>query len=96
MHVSIDEPRNTGGDILRRLFEPEKADLSSEVARYLLSIDFSAADRERMDALSEKSQSGDLSAEEREELDDYVRIGHLLALVQSKARKSLGHHRAAS
>ena len=96
MHVSIDERRNSGGDILRRLFEPEKADLSSEVARYLLSIDFSAADRERMDALSEKSQSGDLSAEEREELDDYVRIGHLLALVQSKARKSLSLQRAAS
>jgi hypothetical protein len=96
MHVTLDQRQNTGGDILRRLFEPEKADLSPEVAGYLLSVDFSAADRERMEALAEKSQAGELLPEEREELDDYVRIGHLLALVQSKARKSLAQHRAAS
>jgi hypothetical protein len=96
MHVSIEEQRNTGGDILRRLFEPDKADLSPEVARYLLSLDFSLPDRERMEALAEKSQAGELLPEEREELDEYVRIGHFLALVQSKARKSLGQQRAAS
>jgi hypothetical protein len=96
MHVTIDQRQNTGGDILRRLFEPEKADLSPEVAGYLLSVDFSSADRDRMETLAEKSQAGELLPEEREELDDYVRIGHLLALVQSKARKSLAQHRAAS
>jgi hypothetical protein len=96
MQVSTDDRRNASGDILRRLFEPDKADLSPEVARYLLGVEFSTADRERMDALAEKSQAGELSDEERDELDDYVRIGHLLAIVQSKARKSLAPHRAAS
>jgi hypothetical protein len=96
MHVSIDERRNGGAEILRRLFEPDKADLSPEVARYLLGVEFSAADCERMNALAEKAQAGELLSDEREELNDYVRIGHLLALVQSKARKSLAPHRAAS
>ncbi|MEX2142756.1 MAG: hypothetical protein WD894_26105 [Pirellulales bacterium] len=96
MHVSIEERRNTGGDILRRLFEPEKGNLSPEVARFLLSIDFSAADRARMELLAEKSQAGELLSDEREELNDYVRIGHLVALIQSKARKSLNQNGAAT
>ena len=96
MHVSTDERRNIGGEILRRLFEPDKGDLPADVAHYLLRIDFSAADHERMDTLAEKSQAGELLPGDREELDEYVRIGHLLALIQSKARKSLHQNGAAS
>jgi hypothetical protein len=95
MHVSIDPHRNTSGDILNRLLEPESGSLSTEAARYLLSIDFPEADRERMDTLAEKSQAGELLADERDELEEYVRIGHLLALIQSKARQSLALQRAA-
>ena len=47
-----------------------------------------------MTELAERNQGGDLSAEEREELDSYVRSGHLLALLHSKARKSLKRRRA--
>jgi hypothetical protein len=96
MHVSVDPERNTGGDILHRLLEPENANLSAEAARYLLSIDFPEADRERMDVLAEKSQSGELLGDERDELEEYVRIGHVLALIHSKARKSLAQLCAAS
>ena len=96
MHVSIDPERNTGGDILHRLLEPEDGSLSPEAARYLLSIDFPEADRERMDILAEKSQAGELFSDERDELEEYVRIGHMVALIQSKARKSLAEHRAGS
>ena len=96
MHVSIDPERNTGGDILHRLLEPENGNLSPEAARYLLSIDFPEADRERMDILADKSQAGEMLADERDELEEYVRIGHMLALIHSRARKSLAQHRAAS
>jgi hypothetical protein len=96
MQNSIDPERNTGGDILHRLVEPENGNLSPEAARYLVSIDFPQADRERMEVLAEKSQAGELLSDEREELEAYVRIGHMLALIQSKSRKSLAQGRAAS
>jgi hypothetical protein len=35
------------------------------------------------------NREGRLSAEEQEELDNYVRVGDLLAILQSKARKLL-------
>jgi hypothetical protein len=95
MHVTIDPERNTGGDILYRLLEPETGNLTPEAARYLLSIDFPQADRDRMALLAEKSQAGALLADERDELEEYVHIGHMLALIQSKARKAIaqGHSR---
>jgi hypothetical protein len=65
------------------LLEPEDGNLSPEAARYLLSFDFPSADRDRMDTLAEKSQAGELLAGERDELEEYVRIGHMLALIQS-------------
>jgi hypothetical protein len=42
-----------------------------------------------MRELAERNQEGQLSTEEREELDDFVKIGDLLAILQSKARKLL-------
>lgn len=42
-----------------------------------------------MDELSEKAQQGALTAAERVELDSYVRVGNLLGLMQSKARRRL-------
>ena len=43
--------------------------------------------------LAERNQEGSLSSEEQEELQNYVKAGHLLALLHSKARKSLKHRR---
>ena len=40
-------------------------------------------------SLAERNQEGALAAEEREELQNYVKAGHLLALLHSKARRSL-------
>jgi hypothetical protein len=80
---------NTETAILSRLIDPDKTNLSPEAARYILSMDFRSDDRRKMQELSEKAQKGTLDADEQAELDNYVRVGHLLALMQSKARKSL-------
>jgi hypothetical protein len=40
-------------------------------------------------SLPERNQEGRLTSEEREELESYVKAGHLLALLHSKARRSL-------
>jgi hypothetical protein len=42
-----------------------------------------------MEELAEKNQAGSISPSEREELFSYVKAGHLLAILQSKARKAL-------
>ena len=64
-------------------------DLTPGGTEYLLSIRFPEADLARMNELSEKAQQGVLAHGEQEELDSYINVGNLLALMQSKARRRL-------
>ena len=82
-------PINSEAAILTRVLEPEVDDLSTEAARYLLRLNFRADDLKRMDELAAKSRDGALKFEERAEVENYEHVGHLLALMQSKARRSL-------
>ena len=83
------------GAIWTRIVQADSGDLPHEAAQTLLQLDFSKADRQRMDALAAKSSAGTLTAPEREEAENYNRVAHLLALLQSKARLALrnGKHR---
>jgi hypothetical protein len=63
--------------------------MSPALARYVLTLGFGPEDQARMADLAERNQDGRLSAAEREELSSYVRAGHVLALLQSKARRTL-------
>jgi hypothetical protein len=76
--------------IFGRLIRAEHGDLSRPLARYLLTLGFEEADQARMSDLAARNQEGRLSPEEKEELMNYVKAGHLLAVLHSKARKSLG------
>ena len=82
-------PVDSDAAILSRLIEPEVENLSPEVARYLLSLDFCRSDRDRMHELAAKAREGTLTPAEQHEAESYERIGHLVALWRSKARKSL-------
>jgi hypothetical protein len=75
--------------ILNRLIQPERNNLPATAARAFLKIDFDEGDRRRMRELSQKAQEGSLSAAEQTEIDSYERVGHLLDLLHSKARRSL-------
>src|SRR5262245_62080934 len=77
-----------------RLLEPVKADLSPEAARYILNLQFPQSDVERMQALAEKAREGSLTLEEHIEMDNYERVGQVLSLMKSKARRSLKKTRA--
>jgi uncharacterized protein YnzC (UPF0291/DUF896 family) len=85
---------NTETAIWERVIDPNEDDLSPEAARFLLRLDFGEPDHARMQELAEKSNDGTLTEDERLELQNYVRIGNVLALIQSKARLSLRHARA--
>jgi hypothetical protein len=75
--------------IFGRILTNGQAEMSSELAEYVLTLGFSEGDQARMKDLAERNQDGALSPEEQEELMSFVRAGHLLALLHSKARKSL-------
>jgi hypothetical protein len=76
---------NTEAAILARLIQANES-MNREVAEYLLSIDFGSRDMERMNFLSDLAQKGNLSPSESAELDSYLHVGNLLAIMQSKAR----------
>jgi predicted outer membrane protein len=75
--------------IFARLIRSDQSDLSRELARYILTLGFEENDQVRMSELAERNQEGGLGLDEQEELENYVKAGHLLALIHSKARKSL-------
>jgi hypothetical protein len=75
--------------IFGRIFGGDGGDIHHTLARYILPMGFTAEDQARMLELAERNQNGRLVASEREELDNFVKAGHLLALLHSKARKSL-------
>jgi hypothetical protein len=75
--------------IFGRLIKAEDGSLAPDLARYILTLGFGDDDQARMRDLAERNQEGALSPEERQELQSYVKAGHLLALLHSKARKSL-------
>lgn len=77
--------RNTEAAILARLIQ-SRTEMDSHVARYLLSLDFEPEDVDRMNLLSERAREGELSADEEAELDSYLHVGNLLAIMQSKSR----------
>jgi hypothetical protein len=65
-------------------------ELSTELCRHVLSLDFSSEDRRRCDELSAKAAEGSLSDDEQAELDDLLIANDVLALLQSNARRVLG------
>jgi hypothetical protein len=80
---------NSHAAIFGRLIESDQEDLSPDLARYLLRLAFPPQDRARVNQLAAKSREGSLNAEERNELERYNLVGDVLALWQSKARRSL-------
>jgi hypothetical protein len=81
--------QNTEAGILARLIATRQEDLSRDAANYLLSLQFDDSDISRMNELSESARAGTLSIEEAAELDSYIHVSNLLAVMQSKARRSL-------
>lgn len=75
--------------ILENVIDPERADLSQELATYLLSLGFTPADQARYSELADKASEGTLSAEEQQQLDEFLLVNDFLAIVKAKARKSL-------
>lgn len=78
--------------ILNRILRPDDPTFSPEGAQDILSLGFSESDKQRMRELSAKARAGTLTGEEDAEAGRYELLGHLLGILQSKARRSLKGH----
>src|SRR5205814_1968447 len=75
--------------IFARLWGPENRPLPLQLARQIVRLKFSEQDRERVHTLAVKNQEGQITPAELVELDNYIKVGDLLALLQSMARRRL-------
>jgi hypothetical protein len=73
--------------ILARVLGNDQDELAPEMAQYLLTREFSQADRDRMHDLAVRNQADGLSKDEKEELCAYARTGTVLSILKSKARR---------
>lgn len=76
-------------EILRRVVDPTEPYLSCAAARDILRLRFAKQDRNRMNQLAEKNRKGELTEKEEQELDNFIRVGQTLGILQSKARRTL-------
>jgi len=82
---------NTEAAILARIIESDLDTITPDVARYLLSMRLPQRDEERVNELSARARAGSLTPSDEQELDSYLRIGRLLAVMQSRARRLLAN-----
>lgn len=84
-----EDDRTTEIAIFARLLKADDGDLPRDLARYILTLGFDEPDQARMRDLAERIQEGTLAPKEHKELQSFVKAGHWLALLHSKARHSL-------
>jgi hypothetical protein len=75
--------------ILTRAMSPARGTLSRQAAQEILQWGFPPEDKQRMAELSAKVRRGELTSEEELEIDSYVRVGHIINLMQAKARLTI-------
>ena len=83
------KPEPIGTAILQQLADLEPQSMSPATARKLLELSFSQRQQKRASLLSEKAHEGRLTPSEEDELDEYIRVADLLAILQSRARRAL-------
>ena len=82
-------PAATEAGIFGRILTNGTGEMTRQLAHYVLTLGFSDEDQARIEDLAGRNQENALTATEHQELMNYVRAGHLLALLHSKARKSM-------
>jgi hypothetical protein len=80
---------NTETTIWTRVIDPQVGNLSPEAARSILRLQFHEIDLRRMSELSSLANEGGLSPDQEAEAEEYRRAADLLAILHSKARRSL-------
>jgi len=75
--------------IFGRMLDADQSALTIAAAQNILEFGFAEDDKERMRLLSAKAKRGMLTDREQEEINNYEKVGHMLSLMKSKARRLL-------
>ena len=75
--------------ILDRFLDPVTQILPADTARQILELRIAPELQVRLDELAEKANQGSLTADEREEYEEYVEGLDLIAVFKLKARAAL-------
>jgi len=89
MSTTATHHRENEVTILARVFGKERRMLSEEMARHILDLGFSDRDKARMHDLVVRNQDDALSSSEKQELFAFGKAGDLIAILKSKARRTL-------
>jgi len=81
------------GRLLDRILEPVSSSLNEEAARKLIGLKADRKTQARVAKLADKCNEGTLTARERREYEMYVMVGHIVALLQAKARILLSNRK---
>ena len=90
MSTTATRPVEDEVTILARVLGNEQGQIPDDLARYLLDLGFSDRDKARMHDLAARNQDDALSPAEKEELFAFGKAGDLLAILKSRARRTLG------
>ena len=82
-------PTLTESEILADVIAPDRGDLTMEVAQSVLRWKFTDRALARMNDLADRNSEGTITAQERQDLEKYLRVGSLINILQAKARLSL-------
>jgi hypothetical protein len=79
----------TEADILTELVDPDRPTFSPQVAQELLALKFNDDATKRIREMLAKNNAGTITEAEKGTLDNYLRVGEFLDLIQAKARVTL-------
>jgi hypothetical protein len=86
---TVSPRERTEAAIFVRLWERAPGGITASLAKHILKLGFDDEDQARVRDLLERNRESGLTPAEEQELDSYVKVGDLLAILQSKARRAL-------
>lgn len=90
MSTAATRDRDNEVTILARFLGNGDNPIPKDIARYILDLRVSAADKARMHDLAERNQADALTPEENAEMHAYAKATTLLSILKAKARRTLG------
>ncbi len=86
----VSNNRDNEVTILARFLTKGDRPLSKSLARHILGLTISEQDKARMHDLVVRNQTDKLTPAEKKEMHDFGMAGDILAILKSKARRTLG------
>jgi len=93
MPIDSTEPKPT---LLDSLLDPFGECLTLEVAEKLVKLQANPESVAKVEELAEKCNEGQLTADERDEYENYIHVNNVMMLLKARARKFLQANRSGS